>query len=342
MKKKIINSLKFLVFISLGIFIFWKVYKGQDVNELWSSLHEVNFLWVYVSIFFGIFSHLARSARWLLLARSLGYRPSPYNSFFAVMMTYFANLAFPRMGEVTRCAIIKQYEKIPLSTALGTIITERLIDLIMLAGITLIAVGVQFNVFELFVTENPAISANVKSLFDSGIIIGAIVVSGVVAIVLYFTYRNRLNKFSLVRKFNEKVTALKDGLLSVRNVENKWLFGVYTLTIWIFYFGMLYICFFSFPFMDSLGPLAALVLFVLGSYGMVAPVQGGIGAYHFMVISGLVIYGVADSDARLFALIAWGSQTIMIIGMGILSYVALPIYNGYLAKKNKLETDVVN
>ncbi|MFO7865084.1 MAG: lysylphosphatidylglycerol synthase transmembrane domain-containing protein [Salinivirgaceae bacterium] len=340
MKKKIINSLKFLVFVSLGIFIFWKVYKGQDVNELWNSLHEVNFVWVYVSILFGILSHLARSARWVLLARSLGYSPSAYNSFFAVMMTYFANLAFPRMGEVTRCAIIKQYEKIPLSTALGTIITERLIDLIMLAGITVIAVGVQFNVFELFVTENPAISANVKSLFDSGIIIGSIVAFGIAAIVLYFTYRKKLNQYKLVRRFNEKVTTLKDGLLSVRNVEKKGLFALYTVIIWIFYYGMLYVCFFSFSFMDSLGPLEALVLFVLGSYGMVAPVQGGIGAYHFMVISGLVIYGVADSDARLFALIAWGSQTLMIIGMGILSYVALPIYNGYLTKQKKLNPEI--
>lgn len=333
MKKFIINAIKFLVFISLGIFIFWKVYKGRDVEEMLHALHDVDFFWVYVSILLGILSHIVRAARWMLLAKSLGYKPSPYNSFFAVMIGYFANLAFPRMGEVTRGAVIKQYEKIPLSTAFGTIITERIIDMIMLLLITGIAVLVQFDLFRAFIMENPAVSENIQQLLESGWLIGFIGMLGITAAIVYFMFRHRLDHIKVFRTVNEKVTTLKDGLLSIKDVDRKILFMLYTLAIWLGYYGMLYVCFFSFSFMDAYGPLTALTLFVLGSYGMVAPVQGGIGAYHFMVVSGLVIYGVeADPHAGLFALIAWSAQTIMLIGLGLISYVTLPLYNRYRNK----------
>lgn len=332
MKKRVLNILKFLVFISLGIFIFWKVYKGQDIDELIKSIHQVDFFWIYVSIVLGILSHVARSARWVLLAKGLGYKPSGYNSFFAVMIAYLANLAFPRMGEVTRCAVIKQYEKVPLSTAIGTIITERVIDVVMLLSVTFIAVLSQFNVFQKFITDNPAISKSIQKVFDSGILIGVVAFIGIVFLILYMVFHKKLNQFSFFKRINEKIYTLKDGVLSVKNVKRKWLFVLYTIAIWVFYYLMLYVCFFSFPFMKDFGALVALTLFVLGSYGMVAPVQGGIGAYHFMVIAGLVIYGVADGDARLFALIVWSAQTIMIIGVGFISYLLLPIYNRYKIK----------
>lgn len=254
MKKRILNILKFLVFISLGIFIFWKVYKGQDVDELIRAIHDLDFFWIYISIAFGILSHLARSARWVLLAKSLGYKPSGYNSFFAVMIAYLANLAFPRMGEVTRCAVIRQYEKMPLSTALGTIITERLIDIIMLLMITFAAVLIQFNIFEEFITNNPAISDNIQKIFDSGLIIAFVALLGIAILVLYIVYHKKLNRFGFFKKLNEKVYTLKDGLLSVKNVEQKWTFVFYTLIIWVFYYAMIYVCFFSFSFMDRFGP----------------------------------------------------------------------------------------
>lgn len=329
MKKTIINTIKFLVFISLGIFIFWKVYEGQDINQILTDIKEVDFTWVYVSIFIGLLSHFARSARWVLLANSLGYKASQVNSFFAVMITYFANLAFPRLGEVTRPAVLKRYEKIPLSTALGTIITERIIDVIMLLIVTLIAIALQFDLFKQFLTENPSVSDKIQSLLDSGWIIGILFISGILAIIVFFTIRKKFNHYNIIRKANEKVDMLKDGLLSVQKVKNKFLFILYSLLIWVFYFLMIYVCFYSFDFMDSFGLVEALALFVLGSYGMVAPVQGGIGAYHFMIISGLMIYGVSEPNAGLFALVIWSAQTLMIIGLGFLSYIALPFYNKY-------------
>ncbi len=329
MKKIIGNTIKFLVFISLGIFIFWKVYKDQDFDELVKGLEQVNFFWVYVSIFLGVLSHMARSARWVLLAKSIGYKPSQYNSFFAVMISYFANLAFPRLGEVTRGAVIKQYEKLPLSTAFGTIISERAIDIIMLLGITGVGILLQFDIFKEFVVENPAVSENIRNIIDSGWIIALFMLLGVGAAVVYFLFRHKLNHIKIFKSANEKVDTLKEGLLSIRGVDNIFLFIIYTFAIWIAYFGMLYICFFSFDFLDGYGFLPALTLFILGSYGMVAPVQGGIGAYHFMIISGLVIYGASPENARLFALVVWSAQIVMIIGMGSLSYIALPIFNKY-------------
>lgn len=329
MKKTIINAIKFLVFISLGIFIFWKVYEGQDVNEIISAMHKVDFTWVYVSILIGIFSHIARSARWVLLANSLGYKPKQVNSFFAVMITYFANLAFPRLGEVSRPAVLKRYEKIPLSTALGTIITERIIDVIILLIITFIGIALQFDVFNQFVTENPSVSNKLQGILDSRWIILIVFILGTLAFITFFTLRNRFNHIKFIKKINEKVDTLKEGLLSVRKVQNKFLFILYSVLIWVFYYLMIYVCFYSFDFMDSFGPVEALALFILGSYGMVAPVQGGIGAYHFMIISGLMIYGVNESDAGLFALIVWSAQTLMIIGLGFISYLSLPFYNKY-------------
>jgi uncharacterized protein (TIRG00374 family) len=329
LKKKIINTIKFLVFISLGIFIFWKVYEDQDVNEIITSIQKVDFAWVYLSIFIGLLSHIARSARWVLLANSLGYKPSQTNSFFAVMITYFANLAFPRLGEVTRPAVLKRYEKIPLSTALGTIITERIIDVLFLLAITFIGVILQYDLFDKFLTENPSVSNKLQTIVDSGWLIGGIMTIGFVSVVLFFTFRNRFNHIKFIKKINDKVDTLKDGLLSVRKVKNKLLFIIYSLLIWIFYYLMIYVCFNSFDFLESFGLIEALALFVLGSYGMVAPVQGGIGAYHFMIISGLMIYGINETDAGLFALVVWSAQTLMIIGLGFISYISLPIYNKY-------------
>ncbi|PLX15356.1 MAG: TIGR00374 family protein [Salinivirgaceae bacterium] len=329
MKKKIINAIKFLVFISLGIFIFWKVYEDQDVNEIIASIQKVDFAWVYLSIFIGILSHIARSARWVLLANSLGYKPSQVNSFFAVMITYFANLAFPRLGEVSRPAVLKRYEKIPLSTALGTIITERIIDIIILLSITVLGVLIQFDVFDKFLTQNPSVSEKLQKILDSGWIIGGIMIIGIIALILFFVFRNKFNHINIFKKLNEKVDTLKEGLLSIRKVKSKILFIIYSLLIWIFYYLMIYVCFYSFDFLESFGLVEALALFVLGSYGMVAPVQGGIGAYHFMIISGLMIYGINESDAGLFALVVWSAQTLMIIGLGFISYISLPFYNKY-------------
>jgi uncharacterized protein (TIRG00374 family) len=204
LKKLIINAIKFLVFISLGIFIFWKVYEGQDLDQILTAMQKVDFTWVYVSILIGVFSHLARSARWVLLANSLGYRPTQANSFFAVMITYFANLAFPRLGEVSRPAVLKRYEKIPLTIALGTIITERLIDVIILLTITLLLESyLQFDVFDQFITQNPSVSEiDLQKLLESGWINWrSFLVIGMLSFTFsFFLFRKRFNHIKISQK----------------------------------------------------------------------------------------------------------------------------------------------
>jgi len=330
--KKIINIFKFLIFLSAGLFLFWLIYKDQDIDVLKNALQNINYFWIVISLTAGVLSHIFRAVRWQMMVKPFGYNPSFANAFFAVISTYFANLAVPRLGEITRPSILKKYENIPFSTSFGTIVLERIIDVLMLLILTVILILTQTHIFVSFINGNPVVSEKIAQLKASNLpyIIGTLVI--VSFVTLYFLWP-KIKRTGIYLKFSHLIEQFSEGIKSVLKIEHKTMFFVYTFLIWFMYFLMTYFPVFALKSTENINILGGLAFFVIGSYGMVAPVQGGIGAWHFMVAGTLVVIGINDQDARVFALIVHAAQTIMIVVLGIISTALLPVVNQ--TKSNK-------
>lgn len=324
MKQSILKTLKFLSFFLIGILIFWMVYKDQDINRLKSILsNEVNYVWIVISMFLGLLSHVSRSMRWNLMIEPLGRKPRLINTFLAVMVGYLMNLALPRMGEISRCGVLSRYEKISFTKLVGTVVLERLIDVIMLLILLLIVVLTQFGQVLEFLRNNPEVNEKIQQVIFSPILIGGFVL---VLLVVWFM-RHKIRESGLLKKVKDIIQHFIEGFQSIRTMKHKGSFIFHSLFIWLMYYLMFYCVFFSFGFTSNIGPLAALAVFVLGSFGMVAPVQGGIGAWHFMVIEGLALYGVERGDGKIFALLSHGATTAVLIILGLIGLLALPFVN---------------
>jgi len=300
------------------------VYKDQDFNRIKSILtNDVNYFWIVASLFLGLLSHVSRTIRWNLLIEPLGRKPRILNTFLAVMVGYLMNLALPRMGEISRCGVIARYEKISFTKLVGTVVTERLIDVLMLLILLVIVVLTQFGQVLEFLNNNPEVNEKLQKVFFSPILIGGLVFF----LAVLWISRHKIRESSLTKKVMGFVGQFVEGFRSIGKMKKKGSFIFHSVFIWVMYYLMMYLIFFSFGFTSHLGPLAGLTVFVLGSFGMVAPVQGGIGAWHFMVIEGLALYGVDKADGKVFALLAHGTSTLMLIVLGLIGVIALPFVN---------------
>lgn len=324
MKKTVVKILQFLGFFALGTFIFWLIYKDQDIERIKTVLkNDVNYWWVGLSLALGLLSHISRTLRWGLMIEPIGHKPRFINTFLAVMVGYLMNMAFPRMGEVSRCGVLARYEKISFTKLVGTVVAERLIDLISLLILLVIVIFSQFGEMIHFMKENPEISDKLfKAISSPYLLIGFVVFT-----VLIFLFRNAFKHTSFYKKILDVIRNFKEGFISIRNIEKKGWFFFHSAFIWGMYYVMLYVVFFAFDFTSDLSPVAGLTTFVLASFGMVAPVQGGIGAWHFMAKEALSLYGVANENGIIFAFVAHSSMTGMIIIIGIISILILPFIN---------------
>ena len=324
MKQGILKTLKFVSFFLLGIFIFWMVYKDQDFKRIKSILtNDVNYFWIGISLCLGLLSHISRTIRWNLLIEPLGRKPRMLNTFLAVMVGYLMNLALPRMGEISRCGVIARYEKISFTKLVGTVVLERLIDVLMLLVLLAIVVLTQFGQVLEFLKNNPEVNGKLQKVIYSPILIGGLLFF----LLILWISRHKIRESSLTKKVMGFVGQFVEGFRSIGKMKKKGVFIFHSVLIWVLYYLMTYLIFFSFGFTSHLGPLAGLTVFVLGSFGMVAPVQGGIGAWHFMVIEGLALYGVDKADGKVFALLAHGTSTIMLIVLGLIGVLVLPFVN---------------
>ena len=324
MKKIVIKVIKFLAFFAVGAFIFWLIYKDQDIDRIKSVLkNDVNYFWVALSLVIGLISHISRTLRWGLMIEPIGHKPRFINTFLAVMVGYLMNLAFPRMGEISRCGVLSRYEKISFTKLFGTVVAERLVDMISLLILLLIVIVSQFGKMLNFVHSNPEIENKIYSVLKSPYLL----VGLGVLVILFFIFRKAFKHTLIFRKVLEILKNFKEGFISIKSIKRKGWFYFHSVFIWLMYYLMLYSVFFAFDFTRHLGPIAGLTTFVLASFGMVAPVQGGIGAWHFMAIEALSLYGVARKNGIIFAFVAHTSMTGMIIIIGIISLLILPFIN---------------
>ncbi len=274
-----------------------------------------------------VLSHISRSLRWRMLLNSDGSKVSFINTFLAVLNGYFANLAIPRLGEVTRCAIISKYEKQNFSKVLGTMVTERLTDIIVLLIMTILTIGLQTSQIAEFINNNPNLGANIEKLTSLPMLIsfGILGISGI--FFLIFLLKGKFDNIKILKKLSDFIKNFFNGIISIKNIKNPIKFIFHSFFIWSMYFITLYIFFFAYEGFSDLGILAALFVFIAGSFGMVAPAPNGVGAYHFMTIQALLIYGVAEEKAATFALIVHGVQTLILVVAGFISFILVPIVN---------------
>ena len=319
----IYDILKYSITLGIAAFLLWYVYRDLSLENLYSQFENINYYWIGVSIVLALISHYLRAYRWNILLEPLGYKLKTSRTFIAVMVGYFANNLVPRLGEVTRCGILKKNDGVAMTSAFGSVVAERALDLLTLILVATITFFIEFDKLNQFILDNfkdkiPS-SEFIYTLVFTGI--GAMVFFSLVIFVLFRLFRDKLHRNPFYLKAHHFIKKLLDGFLSIRNIDNQLGFWLSTLGIWFLYYAMLIVVFFSFPPTANLTYLAGLTLLIMSGLGMSAPVQGGIGVFHILVSSMLVLYGISADDGKIFALVAHTTQFMTIMLFGGLSFI---------------------
>lgn len=317
---KVKKIIQIIFSLALGIFIFWYVYKDLNLVEMIAELKHTHIIWLIIPMLIALLSHFLRAVRWKMLLDSLGKEVNVWRVFGAVLVAYFMNYIFPRAGEVVRCGVVKQQEDIPFTEALGTVIVERSVDLIVNLSIVILAILLQYNMILLFF-EKHNMTEGLINLISNPIL--WIIFALIFCLVLVF--RKKIKSTLLFKKVAEMAKNVWVGIKSISKMEHKGLFIFYSIMIFVCYYLMYYLCFFAFDFLDGYGPLCALAGFIMGSFGIIAPVQGGLGAWHFMVINTMVLYGLGEYEAGTFAFLVHGGQTVLQLTTGFIALIGLNI-----------------
>ena len=327
--KTIVPILKYVLLLAVGAILLWLAFRGQDLSKIVSELKNANYSWVLVSIIVSLFAHYIRGLRWKMLVKPLGYSPSNFNMFNAVMVGYLANLAVPRMGEVSRCGVLTKTDEVPLQSLIGTVIIERIIDVIFLLGILVLSILIEFSTIKDFLYSNiiNPILEKFQTAQASLILIIALVLVLIIAFFLIKKYHQKLLKYKIYAKLWRVISGFKDGILSVSKMQNKGLFIFYSVLIWAMYTISTWVCFFAIAPTSELSLSTALFVMAVGGIGMSAPVQGGIGAYEAAIQVALLVYGISSANGLSYATLNHSSQILSILIVGSISLLFIFINN---------------
>ena len=328
MKAKAIQILKFLVFTGIGVVLVWFIVKDlsdKDKSEILSGFKKANYWWLFGGFVVGIISHILRSIRWQMMLEAVDKKPRFDTAFFALIIGYMANLAIPRLGEVSRCGILNQHENIPMEKSLGTVVTERIIDTIFLGLSILLLLATQYKLITDFVfsTLNSKSSSGVapsSMLNEYKWIILFCLIALFICILIVISKTEKGKEFIL--KIKTLIDGFMSGILSVFKLKNKWLFVCYSIAIWLLYLLSVIMSFKAIEQTAHLGMDAGLSVLVMGTFAYIL-VQGGIGAYQLIVMQTLLLYQVSSNTGYTIGWLSWASQTIAFIIIGILSIVIL-------------------
>ena len=320
MKKYINDISKVALSLLLGGLILYWMYRDFNFDDIMRVMcNDVNWTWMLLSFPFGILAQAFRGWRWNLSLRPLGERPRYSTSVNAVFLSYALSLVIPRIGEFARCGVLRRYDGVSFPKALGTVVTERAIDSLLVALIAVTTFLWQIRVFnDFFAHTGTSIEGILRGFSVAGYIVTA--VCGV-AVLLMLWYL--LRRFAIYNKVKATVGSIWQGVMSLRIVQNKGLFIAYTLGIWLSYFLHYYLTFFCFESTAHLGLSCALVTFVVGSIAVIVPTPNGAGPWHFAVKTMLILYGVHDTDALYFVLIVHTVQTFLVVLLGVYAWMAL-------------------
>lgn len=320
-KATTIKSLKIIAPILFGAFLIWLTFKNatsKEINDVFTYIKEADYFWVIISVTLGLLSHLSRAYRWKFTLEPVGYKPKLMNSFMAVMIGYFANLGIPRSGEVLRATTLSTYEGVPFEKAIGTIIAERIADLIMSVVFVFIALAFQYEI----------IIDTINTLFDYIHKLNLLVPLSIAAVffllLVLIIYKNTTNKILI--KIKHFIKGLKDGVFSILTMKKKWPFIFHTIFIWTNYFLMFYVIFFSIEETVNTPFSTAIIPFVTGSF-TIAATNGGLGSFPLVIQETLNLFNISNQSGLAIGWIMWGAQTLINIVFGVFSFFYLPIYN---------------
>ncbi|NOX84817.1 MAG: flippase-like domain-containing protein [Chlorobi bacterium] len=334
LKKRLIQVVKYLFFLGIGVLLLWLSVRHINLDQLWEDILQADYGWLFLSLVFALLSHMARALRWNLLIKSLGYKTRFWSTFFSVMIGYLANTAVPRMGEIVRCGTLSKKEKIPFNALFGTVIAERFFDLIILALIIFFTMIFQLKLVGSFLHKifDPLIQSLFSNLLNIILFIVVILLAIGGIIWLVWAFRHRIKAIPFYQQVRSFLDGLWNGIKTIIKLRQKGLFLAYTFVIWLFYAVMTYLPFKMLPESSHLTFVDGLTLMALASLGIVAPVPGGIGTYHYIVKVILTeIYSVQDVAAMSYAAIVHAGQTLFNVIVGAVSYALIGIF----ARKQK-------
>jgi uncharacterized protein (TIRG00374 family) len=306
--------LKITLPLLLGVFLVWYSLSKVSISKIIEYAQNADFTWIIAGVFLGLLSHLSRSYRWLFILEPMGYKVKFGNSVMAVFATYLINYTIPRAGEVARASILTNYEGVPFEKGFGTIVAERIADMLVMLSIIAITLFLQFEFIYGFLVEK----------FNPTKIAIAFIICAILGLLFLILLKKSKTKLALkVRNF---VNGLIEGALSIFKMKKKWAFIFHTLFIWGMYLLMFYITSFSITELHAISVGAILIGFISASFS-IAATNGGIGSYPLAIYAAFSIFGIAEEPSIAFGWIMWASQTLMIILFGGISLIYLPIYN---------------
>lgn len=317
MKQQISKWLSILLPIFVGIFLIVYTYQKftpQQIDEIRGYFKNADYSYIYLGLFIAFLGNASRAYRWKFVLEHMGYKTSFYNNFMAVSIGYLLNLSVPKSGEISRAVILKKYEDVPFDKGFGTIVAERIIDLVVLLCFMLVAVLLQFRIVKSFILDK--IPMQKLLLFAA-----ACTVVGIVLLSVYF-----YSKLPWILSLKQKIAGLKEGVLSIIHMKKKLEYFLHTAFIWLSYLLMFYITLFVIPETSSISIGAVITAFVVGSIA-IAFTNSGFGAYPFLISKILLVYSISETAGNAFGWIVWTSQMFLVVVLGVLSFLLLPVFN---------------
>ena len=329
MRKILTNILKTLLPFVLGIGILWWMYRGTDWRDFMHCVfHDMHWGWMALSLVFGVLPQLFRAWRWRMALKPLGEQPRARVCADAIFLSYASSLVVPRIGEVARCGTLKKYDGVSFSKSLGTVLTERLVDSVMVVLLTAVAVLSQLPVLLQFLrTTGMSLDQVLGRFTGTGYVVTALCAVAVLGFG-YYLFKN-LSFFSKSREIARNIWT---GIRSLRDVKNLPLYLFYSLGIWVGYYLHFYIAFFCFDFTCGINPVAAFLIFCVGTFAVLVPTPNGAGPWHFAVKTMLILYGVAEPQAILFALVVHTIQTMEVVLLGAYGWADLALLQRNIRK----------
>lgn len=317
MKKKVSKFLSVLIpfLLGVGIIIYqYNSFSQSQIAEIKNYFRNANYLYICLSLLIALFGFWSRAYRWKFSLEHMGYKTHIHNNIMAVCIAYLMNLTVPRSGEVSRALVLKKYENIPFDKAFGTIVAERVVDLLIFLLFVIVGFIFQFNVFKDYVLE--------KVPFEKLMILMVIGFIGFIVFILIWVYSN----WSIVNKIKEKLSGLIEGMTSILKMKNKWPFLFHSFFIWFTYILMFYVTIFALNETRDISFGAVVIAFIFLSLA-IGFTNSGFGVYPLIVAEIFVLYGVSKTAGTAFGWLAWTSQTLLMIVLGGLSFILLPILN---------------
>lgn len=317
MKAKLSKIASLFVPLLLGFGLIYYQYttlSAEELDKIKSCFQQADYFYIFLSLFVALFGYWARAYRWKYSLQHLGYQTDFKNDLMSVCVSYFMNLTIPRSGEITRAALLKKYENVPFDKGFGTIVAERIVDLLIFFLFVGLAFVLQFEKLYGFIKQ--------KIAFEKIILFGFIgVILGIIFLLIWI-----YAEWSIIKKLKNKLSGLIEGMTSILKMKDKWKYIFFSFFIWFSYLVMFYLPIFALPETENISFDIVIMGFIFGSLA-VGFTNGGLGAYPLAIAMIFSLYGISNDIGTAFGWLAWTSQTILTIFLGLISYAFLPLYN---------------